>query len=220
MKVSEAKTRVQSKFEGGNSLSVDWYTLFKEAGEALREQINPASLFRTAAVSGTFADKVTTMTCPADAGINSKIIDNNDLTQVWVYTDPNSFDQKQEDGKFTIEEKNGVRSLKVRHEASTDSLTFAYYSEFLFKDKDDATWKADADHEDDIINLGTREAAILVYEACRLVSYSSTKQKGKAKENFVQELALKYQTYWSNTPSLEQPVSYDGSPDISKQFLL
>lgn len=95
---------------------------------------------------------------------------------------------------------------------------FEYFSKFLFRDKDDNSWRAVADNDSDIINLGEKEASILVYEGCRLVGFNGKKKS--AVPAFDQELTRKYDLYHSRNPSSEQPPMYSEQQKISKRFII
>ncbi len=368
MLVSEYKSRIQSKFEGGTSLSLDWYTNAKEAGEALRGEIAPPSLKRVVPIYGGLNNETGVYYCPTDVDVPSTLYNSKDAREKWEYQPPMAYHRNEEDYKFTIEEINGVKFLLVRHALASGTLTvdkfdavgsktgvtlvvnthnyltgtgalegtftdalvevsevlssvlditdykrgvalcpinfetaedvasvelilktdasnyytmistsdsvgnyfrdgwnmvrfdiakavetgtvtdtsiasytlnitmnsgktqtviidkislektthynFEYFSQYLFRDKDDNSWKATADDDADIINLGEKEAGILVYEGCRLVGFGGKKKKGIA--NFDEELLRKYNAYWANNPSSELPPSYSSSPNIGK----
>lgn len=372
MLVSEYKSRIQSKFEGGKSLSVDWYTNAKEAGESLREEITPPSLKRTVPIYGGLNGETDTYYCPVDVDVPSTLYSPKDSRVRWEYQAPQAFYLNDDSFKFTIEEVNGVKFLKVRHGLVSGTLTvdafdavgsktgvslavnahnylsgtgalegtftdalvavsetlssviditdykrgvallglnfqdaekvasvqlilktdgsnyytmtstadsvgdyirdgwnrvrfdfakavatgtptdtsiasytinitmnsgetqtviidrlslektipynFEYFSNYLFKDKDDNSWKATPDDDADIINLGEKEAVLMVYEGCRLVGFGAKKKKGEPA--FDEELVRKYNSYWSRNPSSEAPVQYSGSPKIGKTLIL
>jgi hypothetical protein len=368
MLVSAYKSRIQSKFEGGKSLTVDWYENAKEAGEALRGQISPASLKRIAPIYGGLNGETGVYYCPADVDIPSALYNPRVARERWEYQPPQAFHLNEEDYKFTIEEQNGVKFLLVRHALVSGTLTvdkfdvvgsktgvtlatndynyltgtgslegtftdslvevsetlssviditdykrgvalcpinfedkekvasvelilktdasnyytmistldsvgdyfkngwnmvrfdiakavetgtvtdtsiasytlnitmnsgesqtviidkisiekgmmynFEYYSSYLFKDATTNAWKETATVDADVINLGEKEASIIVYEGCRLIGFGGKKKKGMA--NFDEELMRKYDAYWETNPSSALPMQYSGSPNIGK----
>ncbi len=368
MLVSAYKSRIQSKFEGGKSLTVDWYENAKEAGEALLGQINPPSLKRVVPIYGGLNNETDVYYCPNDVEVPSTLYNSKDIREKWEYMPSEAFHLNKEDYKFTIEEVNGVKFLLVRHSLVSGTLTvddfdavgsktgvslsvntfnyltgtgalegtftdtlvdvsetlssviditdykrgvalcpmnfetaedvasiqldlktdasnyytmistsdsvgdyfrdgwnmirfdianatltgtpidtsiasytftitmktgksqtviidklsleksisynFEYFSEYLFRDRITNAWKETADNDADIINLGKKEASIIVYEGCRLVGFGGKKKKGVS--NFNDELLRKYNAYWANNPSSEAPQQYSNSPDISK----
>lgn len=373
MLVSEIKSRIQNKFEGGNSISADWYDVIKEAGEALLERINPPKLQRIIALYGGVSEGVVRYYCPSDVHVPSFIINLRDKTEMWSYVDPVTFNTKEDDGKFTIEYVNGLPFILARQSTVSESLEidafesvggktgvslvsndfnflsgsgalqgtfsdtltdveetlasaidisdfkrgiavvptnfedvnkvesielqlitdasnyytmsslgsvvgdnlvngwnvirfaiedavatgapvdtnitayklsitmesgesqtviidnltlyktalyhFGYISNNIFIDRDTGVMKETAEYDDDIVNMERREAGILVYEGCRVVSFQATQARAKAKEDFVGVLAERYDSYWENKPSQETPLSYNQSADISKSFL-
>lgn len=369
MLVSQYKTRVQARFEGGKSLSVDWHLNVQEAGEILRQNINPPTLKRVAPIFGGLNAETSMYYCPDDVGVPSALY-NNTTREKWEYMPAQAFHLNEEDYKFTIETINGIKFLFVRHSLASgtlvvdkfdvvgsktgvtlstnafnyltgtgalqgtfsDSLTdvietlataiditdykkgvalipanfvtaedvasvklmlytddsnyytmsslvdsvgdyirdrwnmirfeianavatgtptdtnitkykleitmesgksqiviidkislekavaynFEYFSTYMFKDKDDNSWKNTTDDDEDIINLDEKEASILVSEGAILVGESATKPNKKQGQDFISSLARKYSNYWANNPSSELPPMYSGLTDISK----
>ena len=122
MLVSAYKSRIQTKFEGGKSLSVDWYDNAKEAGESLREQITPPSLKRTVPIYGGLNNATNIYYCPTDVDIPSTLYNPKDAREKWEYQAPQAFHLNEDDYKFTIEEVNGVKFLLVRHALVSGTL--------------------------------------------------------------------------------------------------
>lgn len=371
MLVSQYKSRIQNKYEGGKSLSVDWHLNAQEAGEILRQGINPPSLKRVAAIFGGLNNATDVYYCPDDVGVPSALYSNT-TRERWEYMPPQAFHLDENDYKFTIETINGVKFLLVRHAlvsgtltvdkfdvvgsktgitlsvnaldyltgdgslqgTFSDSLTdvietlaaviditdykrgvalvpakfvtaenvasvklmlytdgsnyytmsslvdsvgdyirdgwnmirfdvanavatgtptdtsiasykleitmesgtsqvvvldkislektalynFEYYSTKMFQDKDDNSWKDTTDDDADTINLGEKEAELLVYEGAILVGESATKPNKVKEQDLVGSLARRYNAYWANNPSSELCPSYSGLTDISKKL--
>lgn len=123
MLVAEYKSRIQSKYEGGSSLTVDWYTNAKEAGEALRGEIKPPSLKRLVPIYGGLNNETGVYYCPADVDVPSTLYNPKDDRENWEYQPPQAYHRNEEDYKFTIEDINGVKFLYVRHSLASGTLT-------------------------------------------------------------------------------------------------
>jgi len=92
-----------------------------------------------------------------------------------------------------------------------------YYSNKLFVDGADSSWKATCEiSNSDKIRMDRDVSGILHYELCLLVVQSSTFDAvdGQASKRFEGQLRRKYEAYWANHPSSEAPLSYSKSPQI------
>lgn len=366
MLLSEYKSRIQTKFEGGNSLSVDWYSNAQEASESLREQINPTTLKRSVQIYGGLYDKNDVYYCPDDVDVPSTLYNPRNTREKWDYMPSQAYYNDTSSYKFTIETVNGLKRLLIRTSVSSlshvlgtydtlgtkvgaglsvntynflsgtgaiegifsdiqtnisdtfavpvditkylngifslpasfengadvesvtiklyttpndfytltvtnkivsgwnlmrvemsqrvatgfpvdtnivsysldfkmktgksqkviiDQITltqgffylFEYYSDKAFINAA-GDWVDAPTEPTDTINLSKREAAILVYEGCRIVALSAIKRKDIPP--FDQELMRKYSTYWADNPSSALPQSYEADSGISKEFLM
>ncbi len=85
-----------------------------------------------------------------------------------------------------------------------------YYSNRMFVDGTTGAWK-DTITTGDSINLNRDTAGIFHYEAVVLIAQNSSFVSISAQElkNFTDQLARKYDQYWSRHPSSEMPLSYN-----------
>ncbi len=121
MLLSKYKSRIQTKFEGGGSLSVDWHENAQEAGEALLIEINPTTLKRRVPLYGGLNSATNIYYCPADMRVPSTLYSNT-TREKWTYVAPQAYHLGSNDYEFTIETINGVRFLLIRHSLASGSL--------------------------------------------------------------------------------------------------
>lgn len=127
--MSEYKNRIQNKFEGGKSISVDWFNNLQEAGEMLRNDITPPSLKRVVPLFGGLNGDTDVYYCPADVDVPSAIYNPRDDRERWEYQPPQAYHLNSEENKFTIETVNGVRFLLIRHAKVSGTLTVDAFDE-------------------------------------------------------------------------------------------
>ena len=100
----------------------------------------------------------------------------------------------------------------------TNPYFFEYYSKNPYiSGVSGAYWQSTISYiVNDKINFDRDVAGILHYEACLLVTQSSTFDAvdGQASKRFEGQLRRKYEAYWENHPSSEAPLSYSKSPEI------
>lgn len=100
----------------------------------------------------------------------------------------------------------------------TNPYYFEYYSNRPYvSGSTGAMWQETISFSNnDKINLDRDTAGILHYEICLLVTQSSTFDAvdGQASKRFEGQLKRKYEAYWENHPSSEEPLSYSKSPEI------
>jgi len=70
----------------------------------------------------------------------------------------------------------------------------------------------------DILLIDDTEAFILAYEMARIISFSSTQAKAKAKEDFISVLSEKYNDYYRDNDDTFKPRTYFNKLDIDKDF--
>ena len=117
MLLSEYKSRIQSKYEGGNSLSVDWYTNAKEAGEAMRGQINPTTLKRVVPIYGGLYDNNGIYIYSDDVDVPVTLYNPRNTREKWEYMPSQVYYEDTSPYKFTIETVNGAKRLMLRTSA-------------------------------------------------------------------------------------------------------
>lgn len=119
--VSRAITDLKGEFEGGISLSVDWYTKLRQGGENLLDNINPETLKRRVPIYGGITRSLNTYYCPPDVLVPSGIYGNDGVRQ-YKYQPPAQFYAKETANTFTIEYINGARFLMMRHSNFNDAF--------------------------------------------------------------------------------------------------
>ncbi len=121
MLLSEYKSRIQGFFEGGNSLSIDWYTNVKQAGEAMRGQINPTTLKRSVQIYGGLYDGNETYYCPNDVDVPVTLYNPRNTREKWDYMPVQAYYNNTDSDKFTIDTINGAKRIKLRNGVSSSS---------------------------------------------------------------------------------------------------
>lgn len=112
---TEAISELRSEFEGGASMSLDWYTLLKRGARNTLDNINPETLKRRVPIYGGVANNLAVYYCPEDVRVPSAIYRQpHDRTPVAKYTSPTEFFTSNKADQFTLEYINGVRFLLVR----------------------------------------------------------------------------------------------------------
>lgn len=127
MVISEYKSRIQSKYEGGTSLSVDWYSNAKEAGEAMRGQINPTTLKRSVPIYGGLYDDNDIYYCPSDVDVPVTLYSPRNIREEWDFMPSQAYHNSNKQHSFTIETVNGSRRILVRNSVSSLSLVLDTY---------------------------------------------------------------------------------------------
>lgn len=119
---------IKGEFEGGSSLSVDFYATLRRAADNVLDNISPDTLKRRLAVYGGLANNLQIYYCPADLEAPSDIYENDGRfgnaqisSRTFSYVPPALFYAKQEYDKYTIEHINGVRFVVIRHTESPTS---------------------------------------------------------------------------------------------------
>lgn len=126
--VSREISDLKAEFEGGSSLSVDWYGLLRRGGENLLDHINPETLKRTVPIYGGLTRYLQIYYCPADLEVPSRLYSNSEQTAYFDYLPPAQFYARATyfnncRDKFTIEYINGVRFIVVYHPINGTILT-------------------------------------------------------------------------------------------------
>lgn len=128
--VAQIISDIKSEFEGGVSLSVDYYAILRRAADNVLDNISPDTLKRRLAVYGGLAKNLHIYYCPADLEAPSDIHENDGRfgenrisTRTFHYVPPAAFYSVQEYDKYTIEYINGVRFVIIRHTESPTSTT-------------------------------------------------------------------------------------------------
>lgn len=101
---------VKNEFEGGTSLSVSWYSLFRRASQRMLGQIYPDTLKRRQTIYGGLVNGSYAYYCPADVLIPSEIY-MNDNKRKYTFVPPQKFYIDKKNNTFTLEYLNGVRFL-------------------------------------------------------------------------------------------------------------
>lgn len=121
---------IKSEFEGGASLSVDYYSILRRAADNVLDNLSPDTLKRRLAVYAGLANDLQIYYCPADLEAPSDIYENDGRfgnqqvsSRKFGYVPPSVFYSKLEYDKYTIEYVNGVRFVVVRHTEAPTSTT-------------------------------------------------------------------------------------------------
>jgi len=121
--VSTKISDLKAEFEGGNSLSLDWYGLLRRAGDTMLGQVYPDTLKRKVPVYGGLAKDIYACYCPTDVLVPSALYPLVG-DRVSKYRPPQYFyDHPEELDIFTIEYINKVRFLVARYGQDTSSIT-------------------------------------------------------------------------------------------------
>jgi hypothetical protein len=120
--VSREKSDLKADFEGGKSLSVDWYQVLRRAADRMLGQVYPNTLKRAVSIYGGFTGDLFVYYCPTDVLVPAEIYSNDGLRQ-FTYVPPNKFYRSTDAKQFTLEYINGVRFLVARHKSVGGSIT-------------------------------------------------------------------------------------------------
>lgn len=124
--VSQEITDLKSEFEGGSSLSVDWYALLRRGMDKMLGRICPETLKRVVPIYGGFTTDAHIYYCPDDVLRPSRLYVNSErITQdkPYRYRSPKSFFEREEERVFTIVYINKVRFIVLRQAESKGYLT-------------------------------------------------------------------------------------------------
>lgn len=122
--VSTEITDLKSEFEGGNALSVDWYSVLRRAGNKLLNNVNPETLKRRVPIYGGIGRNLYVYYVPDDVQVPSAIYTQPDSRKPeYIYQPPAAFYQNNKQDTFTIEYINGVRFAVFRHSVAPDFYT-------------------------------------------------------------------------------------------------
>jgi hypothetical protein len=128
--ISQEISDIKGEFEGGVSLSVDFYAILRRAQNNVLDNVNPETLKRRVAIYGGIIGGIQIYYCPADLKVPCDIYENNGRfgnsqvsSGVFHYVPSKEFYSKQEYDKYTIEYINGVRFLVIRHSKTEQSTT-------------------------------------------------------------------------------------------------
>lgn len=119
--VSTEITDLKAEFEGGKSLSVDWYGILRRASESMLGQIYPETLKRRVPVYGGLSKDLKIYFCPTDVLVPSDLYPMTGERE-YTYKPPAHFYANPTENTFTIEYINKVRFLVVRHAWSPSLL--------------------------------------------------------------------------------------------------
>lgn len=123
--VSQEITDLKTEFEGGKSLSVDWYAILRRAQNKVLGMIYPDTLTRKVPVYGGLSRDLHIYYCPTDVLVPSFLYPNSENMggRKFVYRAAKAFLEKNEENTFTIVYINKIRFLLVRHAESPSVLT-------------------------------------------------------------------------------------------------
>lgn len=128
--IAQTISDIKGEFEGGISLSVDYYAILRRAADNVLDNVNPETLKRRVAIYGGLAKDLHIYYCPADLQVPSDIHENDGRfgtsqvsTRTRSYAPPAEFYSKQDYDEYTIEYINGVRFIVVRHAETGTSIT-------------------------------------------------------------------------------------------------
>jgi hypothetical protein len=121
--VSKEVSDIKGEFEGGVSFKLNWYTILRQAKDAMLGVINPETLKRRVPVYGGFARGLFLYYCPDDVHKPSALYPNDQAVGIATrlkldYVPPNVFFEQPRTDTFTIETVNGKRFVAVRHRYS------------------------------------------------------------------------------------------------------
>jgi hypothetical protein len=121
--VSKQISDLRSEFEGGKSLSLDFFGFLQRGARNTLSNINPDTLKRRVPIFGGLTDNLAIYYCPEDVIVPSAIYTQpNDRQACAIYTAPHEFFCQNRTDRFTIEYINGVRFLLVRRSVNTSSI--------------------------------------------------------------------------------------------------
>lgn len=120
--VSREKSDLKADFEGGKSLSVDWFQILRRAADRMLGQVYPNTLKRVVPVYGGFTGDLFVYYCPVDVLVPAEIYSNDGLRK-FTFVPPNKFYRSSDTSLFTLEYINGVRFLIARHRSVGGSTT-------------------------------------------------------------------------------------------------
>lgn len=116
--VSRELSDLKGEFEGGSSLTIDWYTMLRRGSQNLLENIHPDTLKRTVPIYGGLTRGIQVYYCPTDVDVPARL---------WTYDRKTFFDyvptadfyrHRHKQNRYTIEWSNGSRFIVVRHPVS------------------------------------------------------------------------------------------------------
>ena len=107
-------TEVQSEFEGGVSLSLDWNSVTQNAVRKVLKETKPKNLKRLVPIYGGLVGGFYVYQCPSDLKAPSDIY-GNDGVRKFTYQPSRAFYANNLSDKYTIDTINNVRCLVVRH---------------------------------------------------------------------------------------------------------
>lgn len=112
--VSRAKSDIKMEFEGGNSLSIDYYQLLRRAADRMLGEVYPDTLKRVAPIYGGMTSDVFAYYCPSDVLVPTDIYTNDGLRK-FTFVPATKFYRSTDTSLFTLEYINGVRFLVTRY---------------------------------------------------------------------------------------------------------
>lgn len=116
IKTSTLTTSIQSKFEGGSSLTVDWDAVIAEGAQAMLQNCAPQRLNRETQIYAGVIGGIQMYYCPTDCAAPTGLFSN--LNRLYYrYVAPNYFGEQVNCGSgdriFTITYKNGARFILI-----------------------------------------------------------------------------------------------------------
>jgi len=125
--ISREITDLRGEFEGGTSLSVDFYNFIRRGAENTLDNINPETLKRRTPLYGGLGKNLFIYYCPADLEVPSAIYtqpspETRGALPKYDYVPPAQFFIQNKMNAFTIEYINGVRFIIFRHSLSLASV--------------------------------------------------------------------------------------------------
>ena len=122
--VSREITDLKAEFEGGDSLSLDFYAKLRQGGENLLDNVNPETLKRRVAIYGGLTKGWSIYYCPEDVLVPSAIYHQVNERNPWYhYLPPSIFYQQNRSNTFTIEYINKKRFIVIKNGNTPPFLT-------------------------------------------------------------------------------------------------
>ena len=217
MIVSELITKVQGKFEGGKSFTVDWFAVVKEGVRNLRKRVNPAELLLTEALVEVTAGDNTIFTAPDDFYRPSMIYSSNG-ERVFTYVKRAKFLKEETNNTYTVFKVDGVETVQVSHAYSaTETFTMEYFSSKAFLDATTGLKKSDPEVGDDVVNLGEDLEDIALYEVAMVVVQEGVvgSERNNEEKRFAGRLKELYYDYGQDHESTQEVDSYQLGNEIT-----
>lgn len=206
-KTFETAKDISSYLNGAITLPVTWPSASKVSSVVLRLKESSTKYY--------------TLTSASDS-VGDNFIDGFNMIRFWMANatttlSPNP--QNINSWELVITMTSGQSQVVIIDKINLHKSAygyFEYYSNRAFVDGTTGAFK-ETPAVGDYINLDRDLAPALHWETVLRVAASSTYVNVSEKEikNFREQLANKYQTYWANHPSSEQPLSYNREDELA-----